>query len=264
MQSQSQSTESAWFYDLLVWLEVNKKKVLYGSCAALVVFAGVYLYMWHSERTEVAASTHLLALRVLPSEKDDQPAASAEDFRKVALQYPSTRAAERAQLLSAGTLYAEGKYKEAEEQFQKFMSDNGDSPLAAVALLGVAASQDAQDKIDAAMSSYQSVTTRYPNDPAARRAKLGMATLYEAKNQPTNAMRIYQELNNPALFGESAMEASRRMESLVQKHPELAPTNVTAALTTPPTISPTIRSKAPVPPPPKAPPIRTTTPKGAK
>lgn len=230
----SETTESTWFYELLAWIEFNRSRVIAGAIAVLAVIVAIYVYAWHREQTELAASRALLALRLSPQNAQNQPAASPADLLKVATEYGSTSAGERALLLAAGSLFADGKYAEAQTEFDRFSREHGGSPLAPIAALGNAASLDALDKVDAALAAYQAVANQYPNDPAAVRARLAMASLHEARSQPDQAYRIYDEISKQPGVGGAVMEAAMRKERLLQKHPGLASTNLppTAPATT--------------------------------
>jgi len=229
----SETSDSAWFYEALAWLELNRKQVLIGIGVVLLLIAGGYVYSWKRDQTEFEASRALLALKALPSGQDAQAGAPGSEFLKVAQQYPSTSAGERALLLAAGSFFAEGKYQEAQAQFEKFSSDFGSSSFVPIAALGKAASLDALDKTDAAMAAYQNVVSRFPTDPATGRAKLALASLYEAKHQPEEALRLYNDLDKPTAFSGFAREAKVRKQQLIEQNPKLAPTNAPPRLSAP-------------------------------
>lgn len=276
-----ETPESAWFYEAWTWVEVHKKQVIVGAGVVVGAVVLFYVYDWHRDQAESSASEALLQLRAMPTRQEGQPIAPATDFLKVARQYSSTLAGERALLLGAAGLFGEGKYAEAQAQFESFPSSYEDSSLAPIAALGVAASLDAQDKLDAALASYQSVVAKYPNDYAASRAKLAMASIHESKNQPDRALRLYDELIRPAAFSGVAGEASMYKERLLRRHPELAATNVAAGVAKPapvavatnkpsPALAPTATNKPPLSPtptkktastPPPAPASQSVTPK---
>ncbi len=218
----SETTESTWHYELLAWFEINKKRVIGGLAAIIAVILVIYLYTWNRERTEQAASKALLELRAVANTAESLPAASGAEFLKVARQYSSTSAGERALLLAAGALFTEGKYPEAQVQFEKIVSDFGESMLAPIAAFGAASSLDAQEKLDAALAAYQGVVSHYPNDAVATRAKLAAAGVHEAKNQPDQALKLYDEVIQASARSGPGSEASVRRERLLRKHPDLA------------------------------------------
>lgn len=222
--------ESAWLYEVWAWLEVNRKRVLFGGVGVLVVVVLGYILYWMRGQAELRANDALLALRPTAGASDTKPAATPEAFVKIAGEYASSAAAERALLIAAGRYYDAGKYAEAQAQYQKALDHDASGLLAPVAALGVATSLDAQDKVDAAMSAYQAVVAKYPDSPSAADAKMAMATLHESRNEPAVALRLYDELMANRSAGRSAMMASAKREELLKQHPELAKTNAPVTL----------------------------------
>jgi len=224
------TTDSTRFYEMLAWLELHKKQVLIGTGCLVALGMGLYVYAWSRDQAERAGSKALLALRAVASGNEDKPVAPASEFLKVAREHDATSAGERALLLAAGSLFADSKYAEAQQQFEQFLRQYAGRPLAPIAQFGVASCLDALDQTNAAMAAYRKVIASYPNDAVADRAKLGLASLHEASNQPDQALKIYDELRKPATLSGAANEATLRREVLLRKHPNLAPTNAPAAL----------------------------------
>jgi predicted negative regulator of RcsB-dependent stress response len=225
-----ETTESTGLYEFLAWAEANKKRLMLAAVAVLAAIVALIVYSYFRDRREAQASESLLALRALPSASTGAKAASPQEFLRVADDYASTSAGERALLLAAGNLFTDGNYAEAQAQFEKFKTSFGSSPLVSIAALGVASSLDAQDKVDAALAAYQDVAINYPDDPVAAHAKLAMASIYETKKQPEQELKVLDELSSkPAIYGDAAVEAMMRKEQLLQQYPDLARTNVTTA-----------------------------------
>lgn len=222
--------ESAWLYEVWAWLEVNRKRVIVGLVAVLAVVVIGYVLYWMRGQSNLRADDALLVLRPTPANSDSKPAASPEDFLKVASEHPSTPTAERALLLAAGRFYDEGKYAEAQAQYEQALAHDASGLLAPLAALGVATSLDAQDKVDAAMAAYQAVVSKYPDSPSAADAKMAMASLHESRNEPALALKLYDELTANRAAGRSAMMASAKREELLKQHPELAKTNAPVTL----------------------------------
>jgi predicted negative regulator of RcsB-dependent stress response len=226
------TTDSAKLYEFLAWLELNKKRVVAVIGAALLLFLVVYIYLHYREQNELAASRALLALRPPPQEGGPAPSTSPTDLLKVASEYGSTSAGERALLLAAGNLYAEGRYADAQKQFELFRQSHSGSPLAPIAAFGIASSLDALDQVDAALGAYQSVVNQFPDDAVAARSRLAMAVLHETKNQNEQAYRIYDELSKQAGAGDVVSEAAQRLEKLQRRFPQLGRTNAPVAAAT--------------------------------
>jgi len=248
---QSDATESTKLFEFLAWFELHKKRIYAVGTTIIGLIVCIQVYVWYRDNQEAEASKALLALKALPANAEDTGLASASDFLRVASTHASTRAGERALLLAAANLFSEGKYAEAQAQYEKFQQNYGGSELIPVAALGIAASLDAQDKVDAALAAYQGVIAKYPADAVASRAKLATALIYESKSQFEQAFKVYDEMAKQVTASSSTSDADNRRERLLQQHPNLA------ALIAPPaapTNLPSATVTVPVPPPAGAPP----------
>ena len=225
---------------LWVWGDAHKKQLLIALAAVLVVGLGIAFWLTHQSQQQINANDALSKLAVqaiLPSAS----APSAGALLKVAADFPGTDAAQRAILLGASELFAQGKYDEALGQFQRFLQEHGDSPFAGQAALGVAASMEAQGRTQDAINQYRSVSEHYQqNWNVGPQAKLALARLLEAQGKLQDAREELMDAvrNYPA---ESGAEANMRLRELLTAHPELIPTNPAAPA------SPNIESR-PVPP----------------
>jgi tetratricopeptide (TPR) repeat protein len=190
----SDASESARLLEFLAWVEVNKKRLVIGAIAAVVIGLGVYVYRHQAAQKELAASEALLALRAPMGAATNAPAPAPADFLKVASQYSGTDASKRALVLAAGTLFTEGKYAEAKAQFEKILTADDSGPFAPAAALPKAAATEAMGQQNEAIAAYQNVIAKYPNDGVATEAKLMLARIYESKNQFDQAAKLYQEV----------------------------------------------------------------------
>ena len=215
--------------EFLAWVEVNKKRLLYGVVGALVLGMAVYLFGYFRQQREVEANAALFALDKLPEGRDRAARVAAVDYLRVVDNFSGTRAAERALLLAAGALFAEKNYDEARDKFKQFISNHGDSPSAATAAYGIAACADAKNEVDTAMTGYNTVISTYPQAPEVSQAKFALALLHEAKNQPDSALKIYDDVLKPRQPSVWHSEANLRREMLLTKWPHLAVTNLPPA-----------------------------------
>jgi len=225
----SETSQSSRFYEFLAWVELNKKNLAIGAGALVALCFGYFVYQWHSNEQEAAANQALSAIRSTPSPSPMLPEPKAQEYLKVANEFSGTAAGERALLMAAADLYAQGKYQEAQAQFERFLKNYSHSPLAPQAVYGVAVCADALNKVDEALAKYQDVVARYPTESVAGQARLAMGRLYEAKNQPELALKTYEELTKGKETSVWSSEARTLRETLLQKHPNLAPTNAPTA-----------------------------------
>jgi predicted negative regulator of RcsB-dependent stress response len=220
---------SGRLFDLLAWLELNKKLLLYCALGAVAIGFVAFAYNLSREQAELKASSALLELRTpLGGEETAKPPAAA-DFLRLAKEFSGTDSGARAALLAAGALFEEGKYAEARNQFEKFLSQTGEGPFAPTAAYGVAVCLDALDKTNEALAAYQGVLNRYPKAPVAAQANLALARLYEASNQPEQALKIYEYLSRSDNVSPWSSDAAERREYLLLKHPHLAEAKATNA-----------------------------------
>ena len=221
----SETSQSSRFYEFLAWVELNKKNLAIAAGAIVALCFGYFIYQWHSNEQEAAANQALSAIRSTPSSAAMLPEPKAQEYLKVANEFSGTAAGERALLMAAADLYAQGKYQEAQAQFERFLKNHSQSPLTPQAVYGVAACLDALNKVDEALAKYQDIMARYPSEPIAGQAKLAMGRLYEAKNQPELALKTYEDLTKGNVPSVWSAEARTLRETLLQNHPNLVPTN---------------------------------------
>ncbi len=220
---QTDVTQSASFYKLWAWFETNKKQVSYGAAGLLVVGLIAWFWLWRQSEQEVNASE---ALSNVSSPQLGGAGARpdvADAYLKVAASYPNSSAGARAQLLAAGSLFVEGKYPEAQAQFEKFMRDHRDSPFLGEALLGAASSLDAQGKTNEAKTAYENIKDHHPNEYVAAQAKFALAGMYEAQNKPELALPLFEDIARTDPYGSLGSEAGMRSEELKVKYPNLVP-----------------------------------------
>jgi len=223
-------TSSARFYDFLAWLDANKKRL--GLAVGVVVVAGfvIAFMIWQNNQRELRANEALSNAQSARASARTADAVPAEAYMKVAREFDGTSAGARALLLGAVTLFVEGKYADAQAEFAKFQPSYPDNPLAPQAALGVAACLEAQGKTDEAATKFQEVVSRYSKDHNVSQAKLALALIYENQNKPELAQKIYAELTQVTAYSSASAEAGMRLEELLLKHPNLAPTTNSAAI----------------------------------
>jgi predicted negative regulator of RcsB-dependent stress response len=203
---QSQDAATVYLFKLWPWLEANKKRILAG---AVIIIAAIFIFSFiswqHGKKESDAGEALTLAL----VSKDSGQLADA--YLKIAADYPSTVAGQRALLQGAATLFVAGRYAEAQTQFQKFLDEHPDSAFSGQAALGVAASLDAQGKSDLAVGAYQRAIGNISDAAGTGVAKLAIARIYETQGKPNDALKLYGEVisanPNSALGSEASMRA---------------------------------------------------------
>ncbi|MFO1499316.1 MAG: tetratricopeptide repeat protein [Verrucomicrobiota bacterium] len=226
--SSEATQQSMGLYDFLAWVETNKKPLLIGVVAAIVLGFGYGIYQYSVHQKEFAASDALLKLKNSLGTGQNAAAPDPAAYLQITRDYAGTGAAERALLLAATAYFDAGKYAEAHEQFVKFLREYPQSPFAATAGYGAAACLEGQGKRDEALAAYQNLSVRFPNSTILDEAKLAMGRIHEVKNQPEQALRDYEDLIKAGTMTSAGAEAVQRKEAVLTKHPELAKTNAPA------------------------------------
>lgn len=257
---ESDVTQPAIFDKLWMWGETHKKQLLVGTVIALVVGLAIAFWFVHQGQEQIDANSALAKL-VSRAASPNTPPPSADNLLKVGADYSGTDAGQRALLLGASELFAEGKYDDAHAQFQRFLQQYSDSPFAGEAALGAAACLDAQGRAQDAIDAYRGVADRYlQNWNIGPQAKLALARLLVAQGKLQDARGELMDLANPRSFPpEITGEANMRLRELFAAHPELMPAppaappngmvfgNTNRPAPSAPVVTSTNRSAAPAP-----------------
>jgi predicted negative regulator of RcsB-dependent stress response len=215
---EAQQTHSGDVYDLLGWLDKNRDWLIKLGAALIVVGVIVSYLVWRKGAREIEAGEQLTALLASSAGAP----VSAESLLKVAGDFAGTAAGARAQLAAAGQYFSEGKYADAQTQFQQFISVYAENPLAPQASLGVAASLEAQQKNAEASAAYKAIADRKQDMAAATAARFGLARLLITEGKLAAARDLYLELANDQ-YSMAGSEAASKLAELIQQHPELRP-----------------------------------------
>jgi len=195
---QAQDAAAAYFFKLWSWVETNIRIVVIGAVVVAVAAILLSYYFWRQNETEITAGKALTQLLIsTPANSDASQLANA--YLEIAADYPDTQAGGRALVLGAATLFASGKYAEAQAQFQKYLNLHPTGPFSAPAALGVAASLDAQGKTDSAADAYQRIINSFSDLNAVDAAKFALAKIDEHRGRFAEAENFYRDVvrDNP-------------------------------------------------------------------
>ncbi|MDR3456199.1 MAG: tetratricopeptide repeat protein [Verrucomicrobiae bacterium] len=222
----TQDTLAEMLIKLWPRLEENWKAIA-GGAGVIVVVVGVYYYMQSQrEENEQAAGAALTQLMMTPPSGVNP----AEALTKLATTYAGTVAGQRAQLQAGATDFSTAHFAEAQAIFEKFVSENGSSPLVATAKLGIGASLEAQGKLDLAAAAYQTVASTYASTPSAVPAMCGLGRIAEAQGKLKEALGYYDSAARASgMGGTLAQEAQMRAAELRPKVAALTPAPATPA-----------------------------------
>jgi outer membrane protein assembly factor BamD (BamD/ComL family) len=217
---ESDIKQSADVYKLWAWYEINKKQVAVGGVIVVVVGLVAWFFLWNASQKEINAGEALSAASLPQLTGAGQ---GADGFLQVAAKYPKSSAGTRAILLAGGQLYAEGKYPEAQAQFERFRKEHSDSPLLSQALLGIAACHEAQGRTNEAVTAYKELVERHPGENVVHQARFALARLYEGQNKPELAKPQLEDIARTDANTSLANEAGMRLEEMRLKYPNLFP-----------------------------------------
>ena len=240
MHSETKQTDS--FYDLLAWGHRNRQRLLIAGGVIVLVGIIIAVRAWRATENEANANAALFALPSLLTPPKNTPV-DPNGFLTVAREYSDTAPGERAQILAAGLLFTQGKYKEAQEAFEKFSQAHSRGPLAAEAILGIAACLDASGNANDALTRYNEVTMKFPNDHVVPQAKMAAARIFIQQKKPEMALQMYDTLIKPNPYDMASEEAREQKEWLLIQYPALIKTNTPAAAA--PAMSPLLTAPAP-------------------
>jgi len=218
---QTQDAPAEILFKLWPWLEANKNRLIIGA-VVLVVIGGIFYFMSAQKAQAEVDAGQAMTAQTMSLESDGPSSQTAAQFQQLADKYPGTAAAKRAQLQAAGALFNAGNYADADTQFEKFLAGNPTGPLAATAVLGIAASLEAQNKLDLAAAAYHRVVTAYPDSGCVPMADLAQGRIAEQQNKLTEALNHYEDAARSPLGGSIAQEAMIRATELKAKMPATA------------------------------------------
>jgi TolA-binding protein len=200
-------SQSEQWLRVLAWLEDNWRRV--AAVASVIIGVGIVVafVIWQGAQKQRHASEALSLVLARPE------AASSTALLGIAETHAGTQAAWRAQLLAAGALYREGRFQEAQAEFQKFLAEAPSGPLTSQARFGIAASREALGQVSEAISEYKSIVDNPASGVVIAQARFALGNLYVQQGQPELARAQYEELAR--VPGSSlAAEAQARLAEL--------------------------------------------------
>lgn len=227
--------ESPALFNLMAWLEKNKKQVVIGVIALAAITIGIAAANASKREKEEKAGQELSRALLAPLLDRTSKAETADDLLKVATANSGTQAGQQALLLAGGALYSGGKFAEAQASFERFCREYSGSDMAAQALYGVGAALAAQGKLDDAGKSYKDVVDRYPSSQVAKQARYSLAGVMSAQGKLDQAAALYEEVGRGDMGTSLGNEAAQRAEEIRAKLPPVvvpapvASTNAPAA-----------------------------------
>src|ERR1700678_3625299 len=139
---ESQDSATLFFFKIWPAIEANKNRIIAGAVVILLLVLLAVFFSWEKGQKEINAG-QAYSQMLVSLQPNSSPAQMADQYLKVATDYPGTGAGQRALLQGAADLFAAGNYADAQTQFQKFADENPGSSMIAIAMLGIATSIEA-------------------------------------------------------------------------------------------------------------------------
>ena len=160
----------SWVEQLWAWFEPKKKQVLIGFAAVLVVGFAAGYHLWSQGEKERVAGEAFSKVAAAPLFSPGA-AESADAYLKVASGQPGTLAGSRALLQAATVFFTQGKFADAQSQFERLAREYPEGALFPQARLGAAACLDAQGKAPEAAALYKEVSEKFATTSVAPQAR---------------------------------------------------------------------------------------------
>lgn len=163
------------------WMTEYGRPALIGLAVAVVVLLG--LSIWRNQKAEKSTA----AVQALFQ------ARSPEEFLQMATLNPEAPTSPVALATAGAEFYAQNRYDEALNAYQRFLSSYAGHEMAPEAELGVAASQEALDDFASAAAGYEAFVQAHPNNSLMPQAVLGAARCREQMGQFAEARSLYED-----------------------------------------------------------------------
>jgi len=203
---------------LWTWFESNRKTVMIATVATAVVALIAGFILWQQKQRVINAGEALTDTLITGAFIRNQPV-TAERLLKLASEHAGTAAAGRAVFQAATTLFTDGKYAEAQTQFQRFVTENADSSFVPQAMYGMAAALEAQGKTDDAAKAYKNLSDRFKSNGLGLMAACSLGRILEAQGKLAEALSLFEEVARTDTSGMIGGEARIRVAEIQQKLP---------------------------------------------
>lgn len=178
-------------YDLaLHWIKKNRETFI-GSLVILVaaIIFAVYFFTHYRGMRDTAWKTLFMAQQIGYGGNIAQAQQQLETIEK---SYGSTSAAPYATLTKGDILYAQEKFKEAEAEYAKVLTNRDLGPFAAY---NVGKAREAAGDLAGAQVQYSDFLAKYPDHFIAPEAHASLARLQELAGTPELARATYEKIS---------------------------------------------------------------------
>ena len=223
-------SQSEQWLRILAWIEDNWRRVAMVGGAVIAVGIVVAFVVWQGNQKQRNAAEALSLLYVSPG------GPTGEALAGFAEAHGGTAAATRARFLSAVGMFTDGRYADAQQAFERILSEETVGPLFPMVRLGIAACKEAQGQSDAAITDYAALVENPSSGHTIPQARFALAKLYLDRGDVELAREQYEELSK--VHGRSlAPEARNPLMTLppstASRQVEVPPATMEPAAATP-------------------------------
>jgi predicted negative regulator of RcsB-dependent stress response len=182
-------SQSEQWLRFVAWVEDNWRRV--AAVASVLIGVGIIIafVVWQGGQKQLQASTALSQVLAAPV------APSSAALLAVAEEHGGTEASHRAMLLAAGALFTEGRFAEAQTQFERVLAEQAGGVGTPQARFGVAACKQSQGQVEAAIADYKSIVDNPASGAVIPQARYALGGLYVKQGQPELARVQYEALS---------------------------------------------------------------------
>lgn len=221
---ESQDAVAMFFMKLWPRIEANKNRIVTVTAIVVAAICIILFISWRHEQNQIDAGDALTQALISAPPSANQ----SRSYLDIADSYSGTLAGERALLQGATDLFAQGKYTDAQADFQRYLDEHPDDQFSGLAALGVARCMEAEGKISDAMGQYSHVMNDYTDQQSINQARFSLARLNMQQGHYPEAFQGFQQVVNEDPYGMLGNEARQYAFELQSKLPRQAPTAPTA------------------------------------
>ncbi len=203
------------FERMLTWIKHNRETFI-GSAvilAAVILFA-IYFFIHYRDLRDNAWKNLFMAQQIGYAGNIPQ---AQEQLKAIGTSFGSTSAAPYATITQGDILFAQGKFKEAGEEYAKLAS--GKTDLAPFALYSLGKCKEAAGDFAGAQAQYSDFLSRNPDQFMAPEVQSSLARAQELAGAKDLAKTTYEKI--VLLYADTswAMQAKAKLEGPAAKAP---------------------------------------------
>ena len=142
-------------------------------------------------------------------------------FQEIIDNYPKTNIGKNAQLLLAASYLNTGKYDQAIQTYDAFITGNSQHPMVPSALLGKATAQFNQGNSSASLETLNYIVKSYPQFELLDAVKLEIGKRYEFEGKWVDAIAAYEEFQQQYPKSPFLYIVQTKISEIEKQHPEL-------------------------------------------